>query len=105
MKKFFLIPISLLTFILSSCDSTKSATNNYYDDGIYHEPTQSRPVATTPANTNDQFSLGSIEEPEQSITTNPNANPELYGNIDYYDPNDQYYNGNGGSTVINNYYN
>lgn len=99
MKK-IILPILASVFFAAACSSgTKTVTNNYYDDGIYYDR----------ANDQGSFTLGDIQNPEETTTTNPDASSS--GDLDYYNPDDNSttnqnaaYSSNGGNTVINNYY-
>lgn len=112
MKK-IVLPLLSIALIATACDSSKSVSNNYYDDGIYYNPDKDAPqyaAANTDATikSSESFSLNDLEE-NQPTTTNPDANGDLNyyepNGDEYYDPNANYSAGATGSTVVNNYYN
>lgn len=80
-----------LLLILGACSGNKDIVSNYYDDGIYHDPTYG----------GDLLSSQMAAEMEKSPETPAAPN----GNYEYYDPADvdkgiEYHNSN----VTNNYY-
>ncbi|WP_041627671.1 hypothetical protein [Owenweeksia hongkongensis] len=112
MKKIAL-PLIAIALIATACDSSKTVTNNSYDDGIYHNPAKddrhyapANTDATINPSSSESFTLDDLEN--QETTTNPNANGEVGyyepNGDEYYDPNANYSTGATGGTVVNNYY-